>query len=246
MNNLCKPALDFYTAHFDTFLRRYVSEGDDLALAWEKATNSVLSIAKQSHKADSIEFAEVLALMLSKAPRSAGVDNLAARWSTLVGEIAKRDKLTDWGVAFNKLRNPYYKTQGGASEVTVRLNGQKYPRFLDSYIPGKEIVSRKWTQLTDGPAGLGHLDEFVAKYADNTVTIPNPPTKRIQKLIDDGVLPATVPGSRITGRYILEVPVQNQAVHRSILEKADELGVTIRDPLGRVYDLANPAGRYVD
>ena len=111
---------------------------------------------------------------------------------------------------------------GGFNEV-VLATGKR----LDSYIPGKEIVSRKFTQLGNVAVDTakGYIDELATKYAPGTV-IKN--TTRNADAIAQG-------GEKLAGEMILEVPKQTKQIADEVIEYADEVGVKIRDVLGNIY-----------
>jgi hypothetical protein len=138
------------------------------------------------------------------------------------------------GNEFNRQREPYYTERGGANEVHVgeRSAKRQFPR-VDSYVPGEEIVSRKHTQLSEvqDRTAISYLNEFVKKYGRGTIVANTPSNKR-----DLGVNPI---GKPMDGELVLEVPVQtgNPPVPRSVLEAAEDLGITIRDEKGNTYEL---------
>ncbi|ONI88843.1 hypothetical protein ALI22I_17920 [Saccharothrix sp. ALI-22-I] len=138
------------------------------------------------------------------------------------------------GNEFNRRREPYYEDQGGANEVHVepRTEHNQYRR-VDSYVPGEEIVSRKYTQLSEIQEGtaVGYLREFVNHYNSGTVIADTPTNRR--DLGDEQI------GQPMSGDLILEVPVQrgDPPVPRAILEEAERLNITIRDENGRIYEL---------
>jgi hypothetical protein len=125
------------------------------------------------------------------------------------------------------------------------LEGQKYPhnqvpmrdrggkiRRLDSYDPQKqEIVSRKSLATNNGQIAfvsegemIDHFQEFALKYPNGAVIANTAAAKKL------GLANQTV-----TGRYILEVPVQNWAIPERILDEAKIRGITIRDINGNAY-----------
>lgn len=95
---------------------------------------------------------------------------------------------------------------------------------MDSYIPNKEIVSRKFTQL--GENGVKHIDELAKKYKPGT-SIKN--TSRNAEVIGQG-------GNKLKGQMILEVPRQKGAVPQKVLEHATDKQVLIRDTNGKIYN----------
>ncbi|CVK15692.1 intein N-terminal splicing region [Apibacter mensalis] len=126
------------------------------------------------------------------------------------------------GNYFNYIRQSFYKRIGGFNEVVLQTG-----KRLDSYIPGVEIVSRKFTQLgkvTERTAKK-YIDEITSKYAPGTV-IKN--TKRNAEAIARG-------GDKLKGKMILEVPRQTEKISKEVLEYAAKRNVTIRDVSGKIY-----------
>ncbi|GGM10417.1 hypothetical protein [Micromonospora yangpuensis] len=136
------------------------------------------------------------------------------------------------GNEFNHRREPFYTEQGGANEVHVEPKSDKgqYPR-VDSYVPGREIVSRKFTQLAEikPETAIEYLREFDRKYKEGTIIADTPTNRR--DLGDDLV------GKELEGEMILEVPVQDADIPPEVLKEAENLGITIRDEEGNVYEL---------
>jgi len=129
-------------------------------------------------------------------------------------------ELFDKGNQFNRdnrHRYPY-------NEITV--DGAKKNRVVDSYIPGKEIVSRKLTQLSEiaEKTAIGYIDEIIAKYPPGT------------KITDGPFNPNVLKGDTLQGQMILEIPVQNNPIPQRILDVATEKKVSIRDIEGKVYN----------
>jgi hypothetical protein len=126
------------------------------------------------------------------------------------------------GNAFNAERASAYPYK----EVYVEKpgGGSIYYR-LDSYNPETgEIVSRKFTQLSDiqPQTAASYINEIPKKYPAGA-TIANVPSS------------GNLAGQRLEGNYILEVPVQTRPVPQSVIDAADNAGVVIRDPTGKVY-----------
>ncbi|MGC0368306.1 hypothetical protein [Microbacterium sp. SLBN-111] len=129
--------------------------------------------------------------------------------------ILDRDDLLPWerqrwnGVAFDYEQRPRYPE----NEV-LTADGKR----LDSYVSGREIVSRKYTQLSEisEETAKRYIAEIERKYSPGT------------PLSD---------GRRLRGRPFLEVPVQEFDVPRSIVDYARTFRppVLIRDTLGRIY-----------
>ncbi len=123
----------------------------------------------------------------------------------------------------NRPRYPYNEIELEPKEI----NGKKY--VVDSYIPGKEIVSRKFTQLAvvQEKTALGYLSEFTKKYPQDSV-------------ISAGRFnPNALKGSRLEGELILEVPVQTtkpEPVPQAVISEANKKGIAIRDINGKVYN----------
>lgn len=117
------------------------------------------------------------------------------------------------------------------NQVPIRDKGDKVRR-LDSYDPQKqEIISRKSLATNNGQIAftsefemIDHFQEFALKYPNGAVIAD---TAAAQKL---GLANQT-----LTGKYILEVPVQDWAIPERILNEAKIRGITIRDIKGRVY-----------
>ncbi|GAU70709.1 hypothetical protein SSP35_22_00120 [Streptomyces sp. NBRC 110611] len=105
-----------------------------------------------------------------------------------------------------------------ANEVHL-TNGKR----LDSYTPGKEIVSRKHAQLSEvePKTARSYLDEITNKYEPDTVIRSNKYPE--------------LDGKPLSGDMILEVPVQVTPIPQEIIEHAQELNIMIRDVTGHVY-----------
>lgn len=134
-------------------------------------------------------------------------------------------KRMEEGNEFNRQREPIYTAKGGGNELTLD-NGKR----VDSYVPGKEIVSRKHTDLSKvkEDTAIGYLRELDNKYSPGS-TLKDTPHARTQ-IGDDVAKP-------MRGDPILEVPPQPNGVPENVLKEADRLGITIRDSDGKVYEL---------
>lgn len=118
------------------------------------------------------------------------------------------------------------------NQVPIRDKGNKVRR-LDSYDPQKqEIISRKSLATHNGQIAftsegemIDHFQEFALKYPNGAVIAD---TAAAQNL---GLANQT-----LTGKYILEVPVQEWAIPERILNEAKIRGITIRDIKGKVYN----------
>ena len=109
----------------------------------------------------------------------------------------------------------------------------KYVR-LDSYVPNKEIVSRKYTQLSEvsEETAIRYLKELEEKYAPGSIIADVPSNKtganeKIFELNGDNVL---------RGQMILEVPVQHKAVPKEVINYANLKGIKIRDTNNHIYN----------
>ena len=143
-------------------------------------------------------------------------------------------------LAFNKARAkfyPYNEVYLEAPKKAINLpegSPTKYQYVrLDSYVPNKEIVSRKYTQLSEvsEETAIRYLKELSDKYAPGT------------KIAD---VPSNISGANagifkenrgrtLHGQMILEVPVQKKSVPKSILKYARDNDIQIRDINGNVY-----------
>jgi hypothetical protein len=175
---------------------------------------------------DGEELVEVVDDAAGKAAKKAtGAAKKATRSARRSREIPKevRDKWNR-GTAFNKEREPFYRAKGGGNELTLE-NGKR----VDSYVPGKEIVSRKHTQLGEvqEETGIGYVRELDSKYSPGEV-VKDTPHARDQ--IGDAA------GKPLRGDKILEVPPQTSDVPKSVLDEADARDITIRDTNGKVYE----------
>ena len=143
-------------------------------------------------------------------------------------------------LAFNKARAkfyPYNEVYLEAPKKAINLpegapTKHQYVR-LDSYVPNKEIVSRKYTQLSEvsEETAIRYLKELSDKYAPGTKIADVP--SNISGA-NAGIFKANN-GKVLDGQMILEVPVQKESVRESILKYAREKKIQIRDINGNVY-----------
>ena len=143
-------------------------------------------------------------------------------------------------LAFNKARAkfyPYNEVYLEAPKKAINLpegapTKYQYVR-LDSYVPNKEIVSRKYTQLSEvsEETAIRYLKELSEKYAPGTKIADVP--SNISGA-NAGIFKANN-GKVLDGQMILEVPVQKKLVPESILKYAREKKIQIRDINGNVY-----------
>ena len=141
---------------------------------------------------------------------------------------------------FNKARAkfyPYHEVYLEAPKKAINLpegapTKHQYVR-LDSYVPNKEIVSRKYTQLSEvsEETAIRYLKELSDKYAPGSV-IADVPSNRTG--VNKGIFEFNQ-GDKLKGQMILEVPVQKKSVRESILKYARDKKIQIRDINGNVY-----------
>jgi len=151
-----------------------------------------------------------------------------------VEEPPKKSEKPEWlknldeGNQFNKDRAEFYDY----NEVYVnKPDGSGYYR-LDSYKPGKEIVSRKHTQLSDiqDATAKNYINEMDKKYPKGA-EIADVPSN-----VDGGNAGIFDTGNTLKGEKILEVPVQNKPVPKSVIDAANNADITIRDVNGKIYN----------
>ena len=143
-------------------------------------------------------------------------------------------------LAFNKARAkfyPYNEVYLEAPKKAINLpegapTKHQYVR-LDSYVPNKEIVSRKYTQLSEvsEETAIRYLKELLDKYAPGSI-IADVPSNRTG--VNKGIFEVNQ-GNDLKGEMILEVPVQKKSVPKSILKYARDNKIQIRDINGNVY-----------
>ena len=135
--------------------------------------------------------------------------------------------LPDWlkarfeaGHSFNKENRPRYPY----NEVEVYGDGKNY--VVDSYIPGSEIVSRKFTQLASvkESTGIGYLNELQKKYPSGAI------------ITDSPFNPKVLRGKTMTGNLNLEIPEQKGPIPQSVIDYANNKGIIIRDVNGKEYN----------
>ena len=142
----------------------------------------------------------------------------------------KKNSLPDWlkdrweaGNNFNKEnlpRYPYNEVELEAKEV----GSKKF--VVDSYVPNKEIVSRKFTQLSEvkESTAISYVRELAQKYSSGS------------KVSNGPFNPNVLKGGRLKGELILEIPVQNKPIPESVLDEATKNKITIRDINGKEYN----------
>ena len=144
-------------------------------------------------------------------------------------------------LAFNKARAKFYlynEVYLEAPKKAINLPEgspikHQYVR-LDSYVPGKEIVSRKYTQLSEvsEETAIRYLKELSDKYAPGSV-IADVPSNRTG--VNKGIF--DVNGDNVLrGEMILEVPVQKAKMSPNVLKYATDHRIKIRDIKGKYYN----------
>lgn len=132
-----------------------------------------------------------------------------------IDELKETDP-NNWKVKVYEGQKFNYENYGRYPENEVRLENGK---VLDSYKPDAEIVSRKFTQLSDikPETAKSYINEIDAKYAPGT---------------------AIKGGGKLFGDEILEVPVQKAPIPEELLKYADGKNppVIIRDVTGHEYN----------
>jgi hypothetical protein len=135
------------------------------------------------------------------------------------------------GNEFNRIRSSSYPN----NEVyLVNPNdASKYVR-LDSYKPGQEIVSRKYTQFSEiqESTGIKYIQELKDKYPSGVAKIADVPSNKIGGA--NSALQGQI-SQPVTGQMILEIPVQKNGIHQSVLTEANKWGIKIRDVQGKIY-----------
>jgi len=87
------------------------------------------------------------------------------------------------------------------NEIVLEGIGGKAGKRLDSYIPGKEIISRKATTLSKIQPNTfkGYLNELITKYP-------------VESVLNSRKLPK---GTKLSGDYFLEIPLSNKTFFES-------------------------------
>ena len=109
----------------------------------------------------------------------------------------------------------------------------KYVR-LDSYVPNKEIVSRKYTKFNEvsEETAIRYPKELKDKYSPGSIIADVPST--ISKT-NVGIFKANN-GNVLKGQMILEVPVQKAKISPNVLKYANDHNIKIRDIKGKYYN----------
>ena len=145
------------------------------------------------------------------------------------------------GIRFNKERAEFYpfnEVYLEAPKKATKLAGDspakhKYVR-LDSYVPNKEIVSRKYTQLSEmsEETAIRYLKELEDKYSPGSIIadVPSNKTGVNRDIFKENK------GNILDGQMILEVPVQHKAVPKGVINYANLKGIKIRDTNNHIYN----------
>ena len=144
-------------------------------------------------------------------------------------------------LVFNKERAKFYSSNEVYLEAPKKATQlaedspakHKYVR-LDSYVPNTEIVSRKYTQLSEmsEETAIRYLKELEEKYAHGSI-IANVPSN-ISKA-NAGIFKENK-GNILDGQMILEVPVQHKAIPKEVINYANLKGIKIRDTNNHIYN----------
>ena len=145
------------------------------------------------------------------------------------------------GIAFNKARAKFYlynEVYLEAPKKAINLPEgspikHQYVR-LDSYVPNKEIVSRKYTQLSEvsEETAIHYLKELSDKYAPGSI-IADVPSNRTG--LNKGIFEVNQ-GRDLKGKMILEVPVQKKPIPQNVINYADKLRIKIRNTNNKLYN----------
>ena len=146
------------------------------------------------------------------------------------------------GNLFNKARAKVYRFNEVYLEAPKKATKlaedspakHKYVR-LDSYVPNKEIVSRKYTQFDEvsEETAIRYLKELEEKYAPGSIIADVPSNKTGA---NRGIFKKNK-GNILDGQMILEVPVQKKAdIPPDVLEYAKKHYIKIRDIKDKYYN----------
>ncbi|MPZ93907.1 MAG: hypothetical protein GEU96_03130 [Propionibacteriales bacterium] len=101
-------------------------------------------------------------------------------------------------------------------------------KIMDSYVHRREIVERKMSQLAaiSDETAKGYLSSIDRKYSAGKIIADTPRNR--------SVCPNLI-GRPTIGLVILKVPVQDRPIPDSVLNRANELDIQIRDTEGTRY-----------
>jgi hypothetical protein len=107
---------------------------------------------------------------------------------------------------------------------------------VDSYIPNKEIVSRKHTQFAEiaDRTARDYINELRTKYAPGKEIAQVPERSRYPRVFSEAN--RVLGGGELQGTSILEIPPQVHAIPDDLLQYATERDVVIRDTNGHIYN----------
>lgn len=136
------------------------------------------------------------------------------------GGVAHDMPLPDWLVPIIEPGHKFNRDEGRHYAFNEIAVGLYPPKRLDSYVPGEQIVSRKFTQLADVKlsTGAGYIRELYTKYA------PGTPILQSKRNIALGLAPG-----RLEGQLYLDVPVQTRPIPDELLRMAARHRVIIRE-----------------
>jgi len=244
VHNLCSEALKRYGAKFDSIYKNRISRGMSQSDAWDEALRQVIDkviidVDKLGRTDAFSDLADTAAKLLSELGGRISNAVLSERWKRLIYATTKSlkhagaDLKMPGGNAFNHLRAAYCRSKGGFSEVLLS-NGRR----LDAYIPGKEIVSRKWKQYSNNGRDdfANDLDEMIKKYAT-----PTPQKMKSGGIANDKVKDSETAdlirrtiNEEVTGTPILEITIQEIPIPADWLHEARVRGIMVRDVAGNI------------
>jgi len=144
-------------------------------------------------------------------------------------------------LTFNKARAKFYPFNEVYLEAPKKATKlaedspakHKYVR-LDSYVPNKEIVSRKYTQFDEvsEETAIRYPKELKDKYSPGSIIADVPST--ISKT-NVGIFKANN-GNVLKGQMILEMPKQEAEIPPNVLKYATDHRIKIRDIKGKYYN----------
>lgn len=137
-------------------------------------------------------------------------------------EIDEAALARERGNTFNTERSGAYPY----NEIALESPSGKGKVFLDSYDPGRAIVSRKYPtgQVFTSEGAIRNIEELIIKYPIGARIANTPKTRQL------GIV-----GQTLRGQPTLEVPVLLGEVPQEVLDFARRVGVIVRDVEGRVY-----------
>ncbi|MGE7590260.1 ribonuclease YeeF family protein [Peribacillus sp. NPDC101480] len=173
---------------------------------------------KEAYQKFTVKDSKVEGVSRESIPK--GTDEVTPKKKTVPDWLKERWEAGNNFNKENRPRYPYNEVELEAKEV----GGKKY--VVDSYAPNKEIVSRKFTQLSEvqEKTAKSYLNEITKKYPSGS------------KISNGSFNPNALKGGRLKGELILEVPVQNKLIPQTILDEATKNRIIIKDINGKVYN----------